>query len=83
METHWLPSATCPQGTLPVLNTEMMTLAVRAGLALGARIAPRSKFDRKQYFYPDLPKVSGPRQSEAMSTDEPQRSSCYPATCAT
>ncbi|PNH11377.1 Glutamyl-tRNA(Gln) amidotransferase subunit B, chloroplastic/mitochondrial [Tetrabaena socialis] len=43
-------------GTLPVLNREMVTLAVRAGLALGASIAPISKFDRKQYFYPDLPK---------------------------
>ncbi|EFJ46857.1 hypothetical protein VOLCADRAFT_81690 [Volvox carteri f. nagariensis] len=43
-------------GTLPVLNAEMVTLAVRAGLALGAGIARLSKFDRKQYFYPDLPK---------------------------
>ncbi|KAG2431071.1 hypothetical protein HXX76_009604 [Chlamydomonas incerta] len=43
-------------GTLPVLNAEMVTLAVRAGLALGSDIARVSKFDRKQYFYPDLPK---------------------------
>lgn len=43
-------------GTLPVLNQEMVTLAVRAGLALGSDIARESKFDRKQYFYPDLPK---------------------------
>ncbi|GIL57448.1 hypothetical protein Vafri_12668 [Volvox africanus] len=43
-------------GTLPVLNAEMVTLAVRAGLALGSEIARISKFDRKQYFYPDLPK---------------------------
>ncbi|GLC45258.1 hypothetical protein PLESTB_000719600 [Pleodorina starrii] len=43
-------------GTLPVLNSEMVTLAVRAGLALGSDIARVSKFDRKQYFYPDLPK---------------------------
>jgi GatB/GatE catalytic domain len=45
-----------PQGTLPVVNEEMVRLAVTAGLALNCAIAPRSKFDRKQYFYPDLPK---------------------------
>ncbi len=47
---------TCMQGTLPVLNAEMVNLAVRAGLALNCDVARRSKFDRKQYFYPDLPK---------------------------
>ena len=46
----------CLQGTLPVVNSEMVRKAVRAGLALGCRIATASKFDRKQYFYPDLPK---------------------------
>ena len=46
----------CLQGTLPVVNSEMVRKAVRAGLALGCRIAAASKFDRKQYFYPDLPK---------------------------
>ena len=45
-----------PQGTLPVLNGDMVRKAVLAGLALNARVALRSKFDRKQYFYPDLPK---------------------------
>jgi aspartyl-tRNA(Asn)/glutamyl-tRNA(Gln) amidotransferase subunit B len=44
------------QGTLPVLNAEAVRKAVLAGLALNARIARSSKFDRKQYFYPDLPK---------------------------
>ena len=44
------------QGTLPVLNEEVVRKAVLAGLALNCAIAPRSKFDRKQYFYPDLPK---------------------------
>ncbi|PRW18308.1 glutamyl-tRNA(Gln) amidotransferase subunit chloroplastic mitochondrial [Chlorella sorokiniana] len=43
-------------GTLPVLNGDMVRKAVLAGLALNARVALRSKFDRKQYFYPDLPK---------------------------
>lgn len=44
------------QGSLPVLNGEMVKLAIKAGLALSSSIASRSKFDRKQYFYPDLPK---------------------------
>jgi aspartyl-tRNA(Asn)/glutamyl-tRNA(Gln) amidotransferase subunit B len=43
-------------GVLPVLNEKVLEYAVKAGLALNARIAPYSKFDRKQYFYPDLPK---------------------------
>lgn len=42
-------------GTLPVLNAEAITLAIRAGLALGSEIAPLSRFERKHYFYPDLP----------------------------
>ena len=52
---------TCPRctgqpGALPVLNREALTLAVRTALALGADVAPWSKFDRKNYFYCDLPK---------------------------
>ena len=43
-------------GVLPVLNEEVLASAVKLGLALNAKIAPYSKFDRKQYFYPDLPK---------------------------
>ena len=43
-------------GTLPVLNKEVVRLAVRAGLALGAGINLVSRFERKHYFYPDLPK---------------------------
>jgi aspartyl-tRNA(Asn)/glutamyl-tRNA(Gln) amidotransferase subunit B len=43
-------------GALPVLNREAVRLAVRAGLALGCTIAKRTKWDRKNYFYPDLPK---------------------------
>src|SRR5699024_8348122 len=42
-------------GTLPVLNRHAVELAVRAGLALDCRIQRRSIFDRKNYFYPDLP----------------------------
>lgn len=43
-------------GVLPVLNQKVLEYAVIAGLALNCEIAPYSKFDRKQYFYPDLPK---------------------------
>jgi aspartyl-tRNA(Asn)/glutamyl-tRNA(Gln) amidotransferase subunit B len=43
-------------GVLPVLNEKVLEYAVKAGLALNCQIARYSKFDRKQYFYPDLPK---------------------------
>src|SRR6201984_2705607 len=43
-------------GVLPVLNSAAVRMAVLFGLAIGARIAPRSVFARKNYFYPDLPK---------------------------
>lgn len=43
-------------GTLPVFNEEALKMAVRFGLAIGADIGKRSVFDRKNYFYPDLPK---------------------------
>ena len=43
-------------GTLPVLNQEARRMAVMAALALHCKIAEFSKFDRKHYFYPDLPK---------------------------
>lgn len=54
-------SLTCPvclghPGVLPVLNREAFELALRAALALKCRIAPFTKFDRKNYYYPDLPK---------------------------
>lgn len=53
---------TCPvctgmPGTLPVLNEEVVTLAVKAGTALSCEINRINKFDRKNYFYPDLPKA--------------------------
>src|ERR1700733_9090408 len=43
-------------GVLPVLNAEAVRMAVKFGLAIGATIARRSIFARKNYFYPDLPK---------------------------
>jgi aspartyl-tRNA(Asn)/glutamyl-tRNA(Gln) amidotransferase subunit B len=52
---------TCPvclglPGALPVLNNEAVSMAILMGLATGCRIAPRSVFARKNYFYPDCPK---------------------------
>lgn len=44
-------------GTLPVLNKSVVEYAVAAGLALNCNITQRCKFDRKNYFYPDLPKA--------------------------
>ncbi|MDE2605211.1 MAG: Asp-tRNA(Asn)/Glu-tRNA(Gln) amidotransferase subunit GatB [Burkholderiales bacterium] len=43
-------------GTLPVMNVGAVERAIRFGLAIGAHVAPRSIFARKNYFYPDLPK---------------------------
>ncbi len=54
-------SQTCPvclglPGTLPVINRAAVEMAVRAGLALNCTIGANNQFDRKNYFYPDLPK---------------------------
>jgi len=43
-------------GVLPVLNEQVVRMAAKFGLAIGAKVAPRSVFARKNYFYPDLPK---------------------------
>lgn len=43
-------------GTLPVINSKVIEFAVKLGLALNCELSMASKFDRKQYFYPDLPK---------------------------
>ncbi len=43
-------------GTLPIINEEAVKKVIKTGLALNCRIAEYSKFDRKNYFYPDLPK---------------------------
>jgi aspartyl-tRNA(Asn)/glutamyl-tRNA(Gln) amidotransferase subunit B len=54
--THICPVCLGLPGALPVLNRRAVDLAVRAGLALGCAVQPRSVFARKNYFYPDLPK---------------------------
>lgn len=54
--THICPVCLGMPGALPVLNRRVVEYAVKAGLALSCDIARRSHMDRKNYFYPDLPK---------------------------
>lgn len=55
--TNTCPICTGLPGTLPVLNERVVDLAVKAGKALNCEINLMNKFDRKNYFYPDLPKA--------------------------
>lgn len=55
--THCCPICMAMPGTLPVLNEKVVEYAVKAGLATNCQIARKSKNDRKNYFYPDLPKA--------------------------
>ncbi len=55
--THCCPVCTGMPGALPVLNEKVLEFAVKAGLALNCQVSRRSQFDRKNYFYPDLPKA--------------------------
>ena len=54
--THTCPICMAMPGTLPVLNEKVVEYAVKAGLATNCEISRDSKNDRKNYFYPDLPK---------------------------
>jgi aspartyl-tRNA(Asn)/glutamyl-tRNA(Gln) amidotransferase subunit B len=54
--THTCPVCLGMPGALPVMNHEALRMTVLTGLMLGCDIAPVSKFDRKNYFYPDMPK---------------------------
>ena len=54
--THVCPVCLGHPGALPVLNRAAVAMALKFGLAVGSRPAPRSVFARKNYFYPDLPK---------------------------
>lgn len=55
--TQCCPVCSGMPGALPVLNRQVVELAVRAGLALNCEISRLSREDRKNYFYPDLPKA--------------------------
>lgn len=60
-DEHKANTNVCPvcmghPGTLPVINQEAVKKVIKTGLALGCQISEDSKFDRKNYFYPDLPK---------------------------
>ena len=55
--THCCPICMAMPGTLPVLNEKVVEYAVKAGLATNCKISQNSKNDRKNYFYPDLPKA--------------------------
>ena len=55
--THTCPVCTGMPGTLPVVNRRVVEFAIATGLATNCEITQRNKFDRKNYFYPDLPKA--------------------------
>ncbi len=55
--THCCPGCLAMPGTLPILNKHAVELGIKAALALNCEILPYSRFDRKNYFYPDLPKA--------------------------
>jgi aspartyl-tRNA(Asn)/glutamyl-tRNA(Gln) amidotransferase subunit B len=57
VNTHTCPICTGMPGVLPVLNKKVVDYAIKAGLATNCSITPYGKQDRKNYFYPDLPKA--------------------------
>ncbi len=78
--TQTCPVCTGQPGSLPVVNQKALELSIKTGLALGCEIARYTKWDRKNYFYPDLPKgyqisqfdqpICGPGQLEVTDAKE-------------
>jgi aspartyl-tRNA(Asn)/glutamyl-tRNA(Gln) amidotransferase subunit B len=68
--TKCCPVCTGLPGALPVLNKNVVEYALRTCLAVNCEISRITRFDRKNYFYPDLPKLT---DISALSTDRPQR----------
>lgn len=69
-----------------MLNEAVVAKAVAAGVSLGCKIAPRSKFDRKQYFYADLPKGYQISQYDEPicsggAPPSPPQTTCTPTIC--
>src|SRR2546425_2492176 len=54
--THTCPICLGLPGSLPVMNSEALRMTALTGLMLGCQVPPVCKFDRKNYFYPDMPK---------------------------
>ena len=57
VNTHVCEICSGMPGTLPTLNRKVVEFAIKAGTALNCEITRKNKFDRKNYFYPDLPKA--------------------------
>ena len=71
--SHTCPVCTGQPGSLPVLNKQVVEYAVAVGLATNCQITQYSKFDRKNYFYPDNPQNYQISQLYLVSADLPQR----------
>jgi len=63
--TNICPVCTAQPGSLPVINIKAVDKVIKAGLALGCSINQKTWFERKNYFYPDLPKGYQISQYEA------------------